>query len=224
MLQAGGAYPGARTLEMLQLMAAHAAHPLDPRELLERLSLTPVARTTYRRLSGGEKQRLSLGMAVIGRPELVFLDEPTAGLDVQGRRDTWQLIKDLRASGVTVVLTTHAMDEAERLADAVVIVNHGKLVASGTPAELTTTGAEGRLSFRAREGLPLATLIAQLEPGVTGQENPAGTYVLHGAIDPDLLAAVTAWCAGQGVLAEDLRIQQRSLEDVFVELTDEVTP
>jgi ABC-2 type transport system ATP-binding protein len=224
MLQAGGAYPGARTLEMLQLMAAHAAHPLDPRELLERLSLTHVARTTYRRLSGGEKQRLSLGMAVIGRPELVFLDEPTAGLDVQGRRDTWQLIKDLRSSNVTVVLTTHAMDEAERLADAVVIVNHGKLVASGTPAELTTTGAEGRLSFRAREGLPLATLIAQLEPGVTGQENPAGTYVLHAAIDPDLLAAVTAWCASQGVLAEDLRIQQRSLEDVFVELTDEVTP
>ena len=224
MLQAGGAYPGARTLEMLQLMAAHAAHPLDPGELLERLSLTHVARTTYRRLSGGEKQRLSLGMAVIGRPELVFLDEPTAGLDVQGRRDTWQLIKDLRASGVTVVLTTHAMDEAERLADAVVIVNHGKLVASGTPVELTTTGADSRLSFRAREGLPLATLIAQLKPGVTGQEHPAGTYVLHGTIDPDLLAAVTAWCAGQGVLAEDLRVQQRSLEDVFVELTDEVTP
>ncbi len=224
MLQAGGAYPGAQTLEMLQLMAAHAAHPLDPRELLERLSLTHVARTTYRRLSGGEKQRLSLGMAVIGRPELVFLDEPTAGLDVQGRRDTWQLIKDLRGSGVTVVLTTHAMDEAERLADAVVIVNHGRLVASGTPAELTTTGADSRLSFRAREGLPLATLIAKLKPGVTGQENPAGTYVLNGTIDPDLLAAVTAWCADQGVLAEDLRIQQRSLEDVFVELTDEVAP
>ena len=224
MLQAGGAYPGARTLEMLQLMAAHAAHPLDPGELLERLSLTHVARTTYRRLSGGEKQRLSLGMAVIGRPELVFLDEPTAGLDVQGRRDTWQLIKDLRASGVTVVLTTHAMDEAERLADAVVIVNHGKLVASGTPAELTTTGADSRLSFRAREGLPLATLVAALKPGVTGQENPAGTYVLHGTIDPELLAAVTAWCAAQGVLAEDLRVQQRSLEDVFVELTDEVIP
>ena len=92
MLQAGGCYPGARTLEMLQLLAAHAAHPLDAQELLERLGLTHVARTTYRRLSGGEKQRLSLGLAVIGRPELVFLDEPTAGLDVQGRRDTWQLI------------------------------------------------------------------------------------------------------------------------------------
>ena len=119
-------------------------------------------------------------MAVIGRPELVFLDEPTAGLDVQGRRDTWQLITDLRDSGVTVVLTTHAMDEAERLADAVVIVNHGRLVAAGTPAELTASGAEGRLSFRAREGLALATLHRAARPGVTAQEGPPGTYVLRG--------------------------------------------
>ncbi len=220
MLQAGGCYPGARTYEMLDLLAAHAAHPLDPGELLERLGLTHVAKTTYRRLSGGEKQRLSLGMAVIGRPDLVFLDEPTAGLDVQGRRDTWQLIRDLRSSGVTVVLTTHAMDEAERLADAVVIVNHGRLVAAGTPAELTASGAEGRLSFRAREGLPLAALVASLAPGVTAREEPAGTYVLHGNVDPQLLASVTAWCAAHGVMAEDLRVQQRSLEDVFVELTD----
>jgi ABC-2 type transport system ATP-binding protein len=222
MLQAGGCYPGARTLEMLELLAAHAAHPLDPHELLERLSLGHVAKSTYRRLSGGEKQRLSLGMAVIGRPELVFLDEPTAGLDVQGRRDTWQLIRDLRSSGVTVVLTTHAMDEAERLADAVVIVNHGRLVASGTPSELTASGAEGRLSFRAREGLGLGELVASLAPGVTARESPPGTYVLQGTVDPELLAAVTAWCASRGVLAEDLRVQQRSLEDVFVELTEQV--
>jgi ABC-2 type transport system ATP-binding protein len=219
MLQAGGCYPGARTLEMLQLLAAHAAHPLDAGEVLERLSLTHVARTTYRRLSGGEKQRLSLGMAVIGRPDLVFLDEPTAGLDVQGRRDTWQLIRDLRSSGVTVVLTTHAMDEAERLADAVVIVNHGRLVAAGSPAELTATGAEGRLSFRAREGLDVASLLAALPSGVSGSEGPPGAYVLQGNVDPELLAAVTAWCASAGVMAEDLRVQQRSLEDVFVELT-----
>ena len=222
MLQAGGCYPGARTLEMLDLLAAHAADPLDARELLERLSLTHVAKTTYRRLSGGEKQRLSLGMAVIGRPELVFLDEPTAGLDVQGRRDTWQLIRDLRSSGVTVVLTTHAMDEAERLADAVVIVNHGRLVAAGTPGELTASGADGRLSFRAREGLDLGSLLAGLAPSVSGREGPPGTYVLQGIVDPQLLAAVTAWCASHGVMAEDLRVQQRSLEDVFVELTDQV--
>ncbi len=224
MLQAGGCYPGARTLEMLQLLAAHAAQPLDPRELLERLGLTKVARSTYRRLSGGEKQRLSLGLAVIGRPDLVFLDEPTAGLDVQGRRDTWQLIADLRASGVTVVLTTHAMDEAERLADRVVIINHGKLVATGTPAELTSSGAQSQLSFRARPGIDLSSLLATVPADVTAHEAAPGEYVLRGTIDPQLLAATTAWCAANGILADDLRVQQRSLEDVFVELTAEVAP
>jgi ABC-2 type transport system ATP-binding protein len=224
MLQAGGCYPGARTLEMLQLLAAHAAHPLDPGELLERLGLTKVARSTYRRLSGGEKQRLSLGLAVIGRPELVFLDEPTAGLDVQGRRDTWQLITDLRASGVTVVLTTHAMDEAERLADSVVIINGGRLVATGSPAELTASGAESQLTFRARPGLDLTTLLAVVPAEVSALETAPGEYLVRGTIDPQLLAATTAWCADNGVLAEDLRVQQRSLEDVFVELTTGVTP
>jgi ABC-2 type transport system ATP-binding protein len=222
MLQTGGCYPGARTLEMLELLAAHAAHPLDPRELLERLGLTKVARSTYRRLSGGEKQRLSLGLAVIGRPELVFLDEPTAGLDVQGRRDTWQLITDLRTSGVTVVLTTHAMDEAERLADSVVIINDGKLVASGTPAELTASGAQSQLTFRARPGLDLSTLLAVVPAEVSALESSPGEYVLRGTVDPQLLAATTAWCAANGVLAEDLRVAQRSLEDVFVELTTPV--
>jgi ABC-2 type transport system ATP-binding protein len=224
MLQAGGCYPGARTLEMLQLLAAHAAHPLDPGELLERLGLTKVARSTYRRLSGGEKQRLSLGLAVIGRPELVFLDEPTAGLDVQGRRDTWQLITDLRASGVTVVLTTHAMDEAERLADSVVIINGGRLVATGSPAELTASGAQSQLTFRARPGLDLSTLLAVVPSEVSALETAPGEYLVRGTIDPQLLAATTAWCADNGVLAEDLRVQQRSLEDVFVELTTGVTP
>lgn len=219
MLQSGGCYPGARTSEMLELLAAHAADPLNPQALLERLGLSHVARTTYRRLSGGEKQRLSLGLAVVGRPELVFLDEPTAGLDVQGRRDTWQLIAELRDAGVTVVLTTHAMDEAERLADRVVIINHGQLVATGTPAELTASGAESQLSFRARPGLNLAGLIQSLPARVEGREGPPGAYLLRGTVDPRLLAAVTDWCASHGVLAEDLRVQQRSLEDVFVELT-----
>ena len=120
------------------------------------------------------------------------------------------------------MLTTHAMDEAEKLADAVVIVNHGRLVAAGTPAELTASGAEGRLSFRAREGLEMSSLLATLAPGVIAREGPPGLYVLQGTVDPQLLAGVTAWCAANGVLAEDLRVQQRSLEDVFVELTDPV--
>ena len=137
---ASGVYPTARPREVLELFAALYADPLDPAVLLDRLDLTRVARTPWRRLSGGEQQRLSLALAIVGRPEVVFLDEPTAGLDLHGRHATWALVEELRAAGVTVVLTTHAMDEAERLADHVVIVDRGRTVAAGTPAELTRDG------------------------------------------------------------------------------------
>jgi ABC-2 type transport system ATP-binding protein len=137
MLQTGGVYPGARAVEMLRLVASYASDPLDVDALADRVGLTRVARTTYRRLSGGEQQRLKLAMAIVGRPELVFLDEPTAGLDPQSRRATWALIEELRAAGVSVVLTTHYLDEAERLADHVVVINHGRVVAAGSPSDLT---------------------------------------------------------------------------------------
>ena len=140
MLQAGGVYPGARAGEMLRLVAAYAAHPLPPDALLDRVGLTRVARTPYRRLSGGEQQRLKLAMALVGRPELVFLDEPTAGLDPQARRATWTLIEELRTAGVTVVLTPHYFEEAERLADHVVILDRGRVAAAGPPAALATGG------------------------------------------------------------------------------------
>jgi ABC-2 type transport system ATP-binding protein len=110
MLQAGGVYPGVKAVEMLRHVAALHAHPLDVDALVDRLGLGSAGRTAYRRLSGGQQQRLSLAMAVVGRPELVFLDEPTAGLDPQARRATWELVEDLRGDGVTVVLTTHYMD------------------------------------------------------------------------------------------------------------------
>ena len=140
MLQSGGTYPGARAREMVGLLASYAANPLDVDVLLGRLGLTGVASTAYRRLSGGEQQRLSLAMALVGRPELAFLDEPTAGLDPQARRAAWKVIEELRAAGVTIVLTTHYLDEAERLADHVVIIDRGHVVATGTPAELTADG------------------------------------------------------------------------------------
>jgi ABC-2 type transport system ATP-binding protein len=219
MLQQGGVYPGAYPLEMLRLYAAFYAAPLDPAALLDRLGLGASARTTYRRLSGGQQQRLSLALAVIGRPELVFLDEPTAGLDPQARHATWDLLRELRSDGVTVVLTTHAMDEAEALADDVVIVDAGRVVAAGTPAELTRGGAAGELRFRATPGLDLAPLLAALPAGTAAAERPGATYVVTGTVDPALLAAVTAWCASQGVMAEDLRAERRTLEDVFLDLT-----
>ena len=130
MLQAGGAWTGVRAVEMLRHVAALHAHPLDVAVLAERLGLGDCGRTPYRRLSGGQQQRLGLAMAVVGRPELVFLDEPTAGMDPQARRATWELVEELRARRRDVVLTTHYMDEAERLADQVHIIDHGRVIAS----------------------------------------------------------------------------------------------
>ncbi len=219
MPQSGGGYPGLRAGELLRLVAAYYREPLAPRDLLERLGLVDVERTSWRRLSGGQQQRLSLAMAIVGRPELVFLDEPTAGLDPQARRATWELVEALRADGVSVVLTTHLLDEAERLADDVVIVDAGRVVAAGTVVELTTDGASGQLRFTATPGLDLDLLLQALPEGCVGKESPAGQYLLEGPIDPQLLAAVTSWCATQGVLAQDLRVEQRSLEDVFLEVT-----
>ena len=165
---------------------------------IDRLGLAASVRTPFRRLSGGQQQRLSLAAAVIGRPELVFLDEPTAGLDPQARHATWDLITGLRASGASVILTTHQMDEAEQLADHVVIVDHGQVVADGTPAELT--GTAGQLRFRAEPDLDTESLLAALPAGSAAKESPAGHYLVQvtGRVDPQLLAAVTAWCADRG--------------------------
>ncbi|MDX6275514.1 MAG: type transport system ATP-binding protein [Frankiales bacterium] len=219
MLQAGGAYPAARADELLRHVASLYADPVRPDELLERLGLQAVASTAVRRLSGGQQQRLALAMAVVGRPELLFLDEPTAGLDPQARLATWELVQELRAQGVSIVLTTHAMDEAERLADHVVVVDRGQVVAAGSPTELTRNGSEGLIRFRAVPGLPVDDLARALTTQTTIEEVAPGTYLLHGQVDPQLLASVTSWCAGRGVLVEDLRVEQRSLEDVFLSLT-----
>src|SRR6266702_200806 len=219
MLQAGGIPTSARAGEYLRVTASFYAHPMDPAVLLERLGLTGSGRTPFKRMSGGQQQRLSLAAAVIGRPELVFLDEPTAGLDPQARHATWELIAGLRAAGAGVILTTHYMEEAERLADLVAVVDHGSLVAAGTPAELT--GTAGQLRFRAEPGLDTDSLLAALPQGSAAKESPAGYYVVevHDRVDPRLVAAVTAWCAEHGVLAQSLQIESRTLEDVFLELT-----
>jgi len=219
MLQSGGIPPAVRPGEYLGVLARFYAKPLDPAWLLDGLGLSSVARTQVRRLSGGQQQRVSLAAAVIGRPELVFLDEPTSGLDPQARRATWDLIAGLRASGASVILTTHHMDEAERLADHVAIVDHGHLVAEGTPAELT--GTAGQMRFRAEPGLDTEALLSALPTGSAAKESPSGHYVVevHDRVDPRLVAAVTAWCAEHGVLAQELRIESRTLEDVFLELT-----
>ena len=219
MLQGGGGYPAARAGEMLDLVASYAARPLDPAWLLDTLGLTDVARTTYRRLSGGQQQRLALACAIVGRPELVFLDEPTAGMDAHARLVVWELIDGLRRDGVTVVLTTHQLKEAEELADRIVIIDRGSPVAAGSPAELMRNGAEDKLRFTAPRKLDLALLVSALPEGYRATEPTPGEYLVEGKVDPQVLATVTAWCARLNILANDLRVEQRSLEDVLLDLT-----
>ncbi len=212
MLQGGGSYSGIRVKEMLNLTASYNADPLDPEWLMDVLGLRSVASTTYRRLSGGQQQRLSLALALIGRPELVFLDEPTAGMDAQSRRTVWRLISALRRDGVTIILTTHLMDEAEELADNVVIVDKGAVIAEGSPTELIAEGASETLEVRTVGSLDVAAL-----PDL--QEVQQGLYQLTVAPTPEIIAAVASAAARQGVLISSMGTRRRSLEDVFLDLT-----
>jgi len=216
MLQEGGVYPLARPPEVLGLFARFHADPLDPEELLERVGLADARRTRFRDLSGGQKQRLSLAMALVGRPDVVFLDEPTAGLDPAARRLTWQHLRELRTSGVTVVLTTHLIDEAEQLADRVAIVDHGRLVALGAPAELTH-GQRGELEFSAAAGLDVGDLAAYLAAPVT--EVAVGRYVIGAPNDPAIVTRLARWLELRGVMLGELEAGKRSLEDVYLRLT-----
>ncbi len=221
MLQDGGAWSGVRAMEMLTHISRLHADPLDVAELGERLGLGDCGRTPYRRLSGGQQQRLKLAMAIVGRPELVFVDEPTAGMDPAGRRTTWELLEQLRTDGVTVVLTTHHMDEAERLADQIHIIDRGRMIASGTPLELNRGGTSTiRLVVTKPfpEGAPesLAQALGQRLEVTTITEV---SLLITGPADSTTLATVSAWCEQQGVLPESLNLGQRTLEDTFLELT-----
>ena len=218
MLQGGGSYSGIRVKEMLDLTASYNKEPLDPTWLMEVLGLEGVAKTTYRRLSGGQQQRLSLALALIGRPELIFLDEPTAGMDAQSRRAVWDLIRALKRDGVTVVLTTHLMDEAESLADYVAIIDHGSLLVEGTPAELIDGSAPSALEIHTDRPLDLVAVAesstAELKPSAEEL-----VYRLDSAADPSIIASVAAEAARQDVLIKHLGVRRRTLEDVFLDIT-----
>jgi ABC-2 type transport system ATP-binding protein len=217
MLQTGGAHQSARAGEMLDLVARCSANPLDTGWLLDTLGLSAAARTPVRRLSGGQLQRLSLAMALVGRPDLLILDEPTAGMDPQVRHLVWDLIRAARRDGVTVLLTTHLLDEAELLSDRILIIDHGRLLADGSPADLVA-GSAPELRFTATPGLDLTDL--PLPGTVTAAEPSPGHYRLTGeGISPDVLAAVTAFCARNGVMPGDLHTGARSLDEVYLQLT-----
>jgi len=162
---------------------------------------------------------VALAAALVGRPELVFLDEPTAGLDPQARHTVWDVIRDLCADGVAVLLTTHDMEEATRLASQVVIVDTGTVVAQGTPAELTSSYGTSSIRFTAPPRLDLEPLRRSLPAELAITETRAGEYVISGDIDPAVVASVTAWCAGQGLMPDQLAVGRASLEDVFLDLT-----
>ena len=223
MLQDGGVYPGIRPPEMLRLLAAMYDDPADPDALLERVGLTDRGGSTWRQLSGGEQQRLSLAMALVGRPQVAFLDEPTAGVDVRGRQVIRQIVRELADSGCAVVLCTHELDEAEKVADRVVIVDRGKVVATGTLDELRS-GTSGEVRFSAIPELDVDALGHHLGTAVT--EVSPGEYVVDdGGHDAHLAAKLTGWLANHDVALGDLRAGRQRLEDVFLLLTaDDAEP
>jgi ABC-2 type transport system ATP-binding protein len=218
MLQSGGVYSGIRPLEALRLHASFYAEPDDPETLLERVGLTDLRRSTWRQLSGGEQQRLSLALALVGRPLVAFLDEPTAGVDVRGRQLVRSVVRELADSGTCVVVTTHDLSEAERIADRVVIVDHGRLVAEGTPAELMSTGGGHEILFGAPTGIDTVDL-AQALGGATVTEARPGEYRVELEATPAHVAALTAWLARHDLPLADLRAGRQNLEDVFLRLT-----
>ena len=218
MPQEGGVYPGIRAGEAIRLFASYYENPLDPSALLDRVGLAERAGATTRSLSGGERQRLSLALALVGRPEVAFLDEPTSGVDVSGRQVIRQVIRELRDDGVAVVLTTHELAEAEHLADHVVIVDRGHVVAAGPLAELLQGGSD-EIRFGAPPGLDVASLAAALHHDIS--ERTPGEYVVAGAPAPATVAALTAWLAEHDLPLADLRAGRQTLEDVFLRLTAE---
>ena len=217
MLQDGGVYPGIRPLEMLRLLASFYGDPEDPVTLLERVGLAHRATVAWRKLSGGEQQRLSLAMALIGRPKVAFLDEPTAGIDVSGRQLVRQVVEDLRTANVCVLVTTHDLEEAEKIADRVVIIDRGRIAARGTPAELMKSGGSEEIRFGAPSKVDTAAMGKAMMAAV--EEVTPGEYCVYAEATPTNVATLTAWLAEHDLPLSDLRAGRQRLEDVFLQLT-----
>ncbi|MBA2394098.1 MAG: ABC transporter ATP-binding protein [Ktedonobacteraceae bacterium] len=218
MLQQDGLYPALTAREVLHLFAGYYAQPQNPDSLLERVGLASAAKTRCRRLSGGQKRRLALAVALVGNPSLIFMDEPTAGMDPQARLTTWEIVRDLKNSGVTILLTTHLIDEAERLADRVAIIDHGRLITLDTPGNLTGTQNANIVHFVAPEGLD-STQLAALPSAQKATEQRPGTYVIETDNIQALLVELTTWLQNQHITLSELRVGHGSLEDLFLRLT-----
>jgi ABC-2 type transport system ATP-binding protein len=218
MLQAGGFDLRARPRETLEQYAAFHADARDSDELLALLGLERVARTPYRRLSGGERQRLGLAVALVGRPDVLVLDEPTAGMDPEARATVRGLVTELRAGGAAILLTSHELADVERLADRIVVLVNGRIAASGTPAALAA-GRRPRLRLRLDRALDAAELAGFSRSIGANIVGDGQHYVVDGAQpDPALVASIAAWCAAAGRLIIELRTSGGSLEDAYLEL------
>jgi ABC-2 type transport system ATP-binding protein len=207
-----------RVMEALRLFASFYKRKRNPEELLKRFGLEEKRNAFYSQLSGGQKQRLALAMALVNDPKVVFFDEPTAGLDPQVRREIYDIIEELRSDKKTIVMTTHYIEEAERLCDRVAIVDHGKVIAIGSPHELktrsgSTTRIEVRLSKPETEGA-----LKGLE-GVADARELNGAYVIHSHRPPQTIVSLVKHLEAQGNELVSLEIASPSLEDVFIELT-----
>jgi ABC-2 type transport system ATP-binding protein len=219
MLQGGGVYPMLGPRRVLDLFAAYYPDPIASAELLDLVGLRAVAATSWRHLSGGEQQRLSLALALIGRPEVAFLDEPTSGVDPEGRIAIRAVVAGLKDRGVGVVLTTHELAEAERMADRIVILAKGRVVLEGTPRQLAMSDNApdtSTVTFGAPPGLDTAALATAVGPRTNVEEAPAGRYRAEtpDQSGPALVAAVTAFLAERNIVMTDL-VAGRTLEDVY---------
>ena len=213
-LQGTSAHPHLTTREALSMFAGYYRRGRDPDELLELVGLEDDADRRVRMLSGGQRRRLDLALALVGSPELLFLDEPTTGFDPEARRGAWETIRRLAEAGTTVLLTTHYLDEAATLADRVIVLRAGRIVAEGTPGSLgTVTGAEFR--FRLPDGVALPDL-----PGLVLTATAEGV-VGTSEVPTEALHALTGWALEQRVELEGLEVRRPSLEDVYLELTAE---
>ena len=202
--------------EAVALFASFYADPADVETLIEDLGLTEKRDAQYRRLSGGQKQRLSIALALVGKPKVAILDELSTGLDPQARRATWQLIEAMRDRGVTVVLVTHLMEEAERLADRVAVIDGGRIVAIDTPSGIISrVSAEQKLRFR--PSAPIEDRLLTDLPEVNGVERAGPLLVVTGT--GNLIHAVTSVLAQHQVVANDLRVEQANLDDAYLALT-----
>jgi ABC-2 type transport system ATP-binding protein len=224
MLQGGGVDPRVSPREAIALFGRFHAAPRSVDELLDLVGLRDVAGTRYRRLSGGERQRLALALALVGRPELLFLDEPTAGMDPHGKAATRALLRQLRDDGATIVLTTHDLADVERLADRVAILHDGRIVASGPPAAVAGDG-DAALEVRFARPIDTAALGRSLAgrwpvAAVGADAADPSAVLVHGvAPDPTVVAAVAGWAAHEGVLITELRAGSGGLEARYLALT-----